>query len=205
VNKLISVEGLLYKVGKILLDLLYINLLWIVFTVLGCFITGGAATTAMLYVMKKRANHCGYCNFETFFHGFKKYFVKATKIWLIIIASIAIVMINIIHLPYLSSLIGNNILSVVLFVVQLIILLHLIIISIYIFYIIDKKDNIIELFVMAFILAYKNIGITITSMALLFIVAYGFFCVPIIFLLGVSVYGMLVSILLNQKIPYEEY
>lgn len=200
-NKLFSIDGLLYKVGTTIIDLFYMNILWLVFTILGLGITGGASTSALFYVMLRRADDKGCCNFKEFFYGFKKNFIKSTKIWLILIGVFAILIVNIEYIPFFKSILMNDYILYTFFAIQLLVMIELIVISIYIFCILTKYDiEIINLFKIAFIFAHKYFVTTITCFALLVVVLIGFFHVPILLCTGISGYAMLSSILLKQKV-----
>lgn len=200
-GKLFSINGLFYKVGTVIIDLFYMNLLWLLFTIIGFGITGGASTCALFYVMLRRADNRGCCNFKEFFYGFKQYFFKATKVWLILIAIFTVLIVNIDYIPFFQSIIRSNYTMYILFAIQLLAMVELIIISIYIFCILVKYDiEIISLFKIAFILAHKHLLTTLTCLALFIIVLIGFLHIPIIFFAGISGYAMLASILLKGKI-----
>ena len=202
-DKLFSVDGMFYKVGTVIIDLFYMNFLWLTFSILGFGLTCGASTSALFYVMLRRADNKGCCNFKEFFYGFKINFVKATKVWLIIISICAILLVNINYISFFQSIIRNNYLTLILYAIQLLGLIELIVISIYIFSLITKYDiEIISLFKMAFILAHKHLLSTLTCIALILVVVIGFLHVPILFCMGISGYAMLSSLILKTKISY---
>lgn len=200
-GSLFSMDGLFYKIGTTIIDIIYMNILWIVFTVFGLFITGGAATSALVYVMQRRADNRGSCNFQEFFYGFKKNFKKSTLVWIIMLSVFTIVYININYIPFFQSIIQNTYITMVLFGVQIILIIELLIISIYIFNILVKYDyTIINLFKIAIVLGYRHILTTLTCMALIIVVTVGMFHVPIILLAGISGYTMLACIIMKNII-----
>jgi uncharacterized membrane protein YesL len=200
-GKLFSVDGMLYKIGTIIIDLFYMNLLWIVFTILGLGITGGASTTGLFYVMLRRAQNKGNCNFKEFFYGFKKNFKKSTIVWLALIGVFSILYVNINNITFFQSIIGNTYMTMFLFAIQLLVLIELLVISIYIFSLLamyDKPVNI--LFKSAFLLGFRYFFTTITCLALMIIVLIGLFHVPIILCTGISGLIMLTSMIIKDKI-----
>ncbi len=200
-GKLFSIDGLFYRIGIIIIDLFYMNLLWVVFTIIGLGITGGASTSALFYVMLRRAENKGSCNFKEFLHGFKKNFKKSTIVWVILLSIFTICYVNINYIPFFQSIIGNVYLTMFLFGVQLLIIIELMIITIYIFALLAKYDMVvIDLFKMALILGHKHLLTSLTCLALMVIVMIGVFHVPIIFVTGTSGFALLTSLILKDKI-----
>ena len=82
-NKIFNFEGPVFTFLSRLVDLFWLNLLYI----LCCIpvITAGAATTALYYVTLKMAkDEEGYIT-KSYFKSFKQNFVQATVIWLVIL------------------------------------------------------------------------------------------------------------------------
>jgi len=200
-NKLFSIDGLFYKIGTIIIDLFYMNLLWLLFTIIGLGLTGGASSASLFRIMQRRAQNKGNCNFEEFLYGFKKFFKRSTIIWVIQILIVIISVVNIHYIPFFENFFENAYFAFFILIVQILVLIEVLAISIYIYNVIVKYDvNLVSAFKIAFVLGYKNILATITCMALAVIVIIGLFSVPIIFCVGVSGYAMLSSIILKNKL-----
>lgn len=200
-NKLFSIDGLFYKIGTIIIDLLYMNLLWVLFTVIGFGVTGGASTASLFRIMQRRAQNKGNCNFEEFLYGFKKFFKRSTIIWLSQILIVIISVVNIHYIPFFKSFFENTYLAFIILIVQILVLIEVLAISIYIYNVVVKYDiNLVGAFKIAFVLVYKNILATITCIALAIVVGIGYLSVPIIFCVGVSGYAMLSSLILKNKL-----
>lgn len=200
-GKLFSIDGLLYRIGTIIIDLFYMNLLWTLFTILGLGITGGASTSALFHVMLRRAENKGNCNFREFWYGFKKDFKRATIVWLILLSIFAITYVNINYIPFFQSIIGNAYITMLLFIVQLLIMVELLVLFIYIFGIINRQTiPVAQVFKKAFIISHKHLLTTLTCIALLIVVMIGIFHVPILLAAGISGYAMLTSLIIKDKI-----
>ncbi len=178
-GKLLSIDGLFYKIGIMIIDLFYMNLLWVVFTVIGLGITGGASTSALFHVMLRRAENKGNCNFKEYLYGFKKNFKRATIVWAILLSVLTITYVNINYIPLFQSIIGNAYITMILFIVQLFIIIELMVLSIYIFGLLNQKDiPVVDLFKKAFVLGHRHLLTTLTCMALLIVAIIGVFHVP---------------------------
>ena len=84
-----SLEGPFYKVGEVIADIMLVGILWL----LCCLpiVTIGASTTSAFYVMTKKVSKRGSYVTREFFASFKTNFVKATKLWLILLLAVGIV------------------------------------------------------------------------------------------------------------------
>lgn len=199
-GKMFSIDSLIYKIGTIIIDIFYMNLLWFVFTFIGLGITGGASTTALLYVMQRRNDNKGNCNFKEFFYAFRKNFYKATIIWIILIMMFVMSIVNINYIPLLQGIINNSYILIIILAFQVLVIIELIIIYIYIFILLTKNDiKIKDLFKIAFVLAHRHMFTTITCIALLLVISIGLLHVPIIFFAGISGYALLSTKLINHK------
>ncbi|MCT4687718.1 YesL family protein [Vallitalea sp.] len=203
-GRLFSIDSILYRIGITIIDLFYMNLLWIVFTIIGFGITGGASTTALFYVMLRRAEDKGNCNYKEFFYGFKKNFKKSTIVWIVLISVCSITYVNINNITFFQSIIGNTYMTMFLFAVQLLVLIEILVISIYIFSLLAMYDKPVNLLIkVAFVLGNKYFFTTLTCLALMIIVLIGLFHVPIILCSGISGLIMLTSLIIKDKIILE--
>lgn len=200
-GKLFSIDGIVYKIGTVIIDLFYMNLLWAAFTIIGFGLTGGASTTALFHVMLRRADNKGSCNFREFLYGFKKSFKNSTIVWVILLSIFTISFVNINNTPFFQSIIGNIYVTIFLFVIQVLVMIELMIISIYIFGLLAQNDmSVIDLFKVALILGHKHLLTTLTCIALLVVAIIGLFHVPILFFAGISGYALLTSLIVKEKI-----
>lgn len=112
----------LYKVADLFLKLIYINLMWIVFTLVGCIILGFfPATAAMFTVLKRMREEDMLSIFKTFWHAFKTEFLKANGLGSILILAGLLLLINF-KIVFFSELSGQFIISGGMFVFLLIFL-----------------------------------------------------------------------------------
>ncbi len=82
-EKLFSTDGKFFRGLEKTVNVVYLNVLWIIFSV--PIITIGASTTAMFSVMMKMARDKEGYIFQGFWKAFKDNFKQSTFIWLIII------------------------------------------------------------------------------------------------------------------------
>ncbi len=200
-GRLFAIDGALYKLGTLIIDLLTMNFLWLGFTILGAGITGGAATSALYYVMQRRIEHRGCCNLREFFYAFKRNFKQATLLWIFLLAGTAVILANLHYIPFFLHMIDNR--TFLLFIVgaQILFLLEGFMIGVYAFSLLAKYQlRVGKLLKLSFILAHKHLLTTVTCMALMIVVMIGFFHAPILFCAGISGYVLLTSFLIKQKI-----
>lgn len=77
-----SMDGKFYKFGTMVIEVTYIGVLWLLFSL--PIITMGATTTALYYVCTKKHSGQDIYIFRNFWKSFKKNFVKATIIFLLL-------------------------------------------------------------------------------------------------------------------------
>jgi len=75
-----SLDGKFHRFGTVLMEVVYIGLLWIVFSL--PIITMGATTTALYYVCTKKHSGQDIYIFKNFLKSFKENFAKATIMFL---------------------------------------------------------------------------------------------------------------------------
>jgi len=79
-----SIDGPFYRFGQRLLDLVIVGSIWTLFSL--PIVTMGATTTALYYVCTKKHSGDDVYIFKTFLKSFRENFVKATIIFLILVA-----------------------------------------------------------------------------------------------------------------------
>ena len=82
-DKLFSTDGKLFRGLEKVVNVVYLNILWILFSI--PIVTIGASTTAMFSVMMKMARDREGYIFKSFWKAFKENFKQSTVIWIIII------------------------------------------------------------------------------------------------------------------------
>jgi len=75
-----GIEGKFYKFGSIIADVVFVGLLWTIFSL--PIITIGATTTALYYVCTKKHSGEDIYIFQNFWKSFKENFVKSTMVLL---------------------------------------------------------------------------------------------------------------------------
>lgn len=93
------------KICEWIINLALLNILWILFTILGLGIFGWApATTAMLSIVKKQATEKSQLSlFQQYWTCYKRDFIQANGIGCIIILGLGSLWISIYTLPYLNQ------------------------------------------------------------------------------------------------------
>lgn len=87
-----SMDGIIYKVGTLIFDMFFLNLLWFIFSI--PIVTMGASTTALFYVCgKKVRGEDGYI-FRDFWKSFRMNFKQSTIVWLIVLSAAIIIFVD---------------------------------------------------------------------------------------------------------------
>ncbi len=191
-----SIDGILYKIGTLIFDMFFLNLLWVICSI--PIVTVGASTTALFYVCGKRIRgEEGYL-VKDFFKSFTMNFKQSTIAWLIILLGIFILWIDFKSI----SLMGNF--TTFFYILFLVISYELLIITIYIFAILSrfyiKTANLIKT---AFFMANRHFLMTICCILVMVLdifltLNFGFF---IFFMF--SSYALLASYLF--KVVFDKY
>ncbi len=158
-GNLFSIDGPLYKIFKVIYQLLILNFLWLIFSI--PLVTIGASTTALFYITDKiiRGEYKNYL-LKPFWQSFKNNFKQASIIWLMLVVGFIVISINIRNL----YLLGN--LSKYIAIVQFFILIELVIVGIYIFPLLARHHiTVINGFKAAFFIAHRHIITTILCIA----------------------------------------
>jgi Predicted integral membrane protein len=77
-----SLDGKFHRFGTVLIEVVYIGLLWVIFSL--PIITIGATTTALYYVCTKKHSGQDIYIFKNFLKSFKENFIKSTIIFLLL-------------------------------------------------------------------------------------------------------------------------
>jgi len=123
-GNLFSIDGAFYKYGSMLADIMIISLLWIVFSI--PIITAGASTTAAYYVFTKRvSNNDGYL-FRDFLSSYKRNLWMSVRVWGLILAVGALLLVNILNMDFVE---GN--IKMILLPAQYVLMVELVFINFY--------------------------------------------------------------------------
>jgi uncharacterized membrane protein YesL len=177
-NGIFSIDGPLYKIGNIIYYLLVGNLLWFVFSLPTLFLTAGASTTALFYIMGKVVRGEDISVFKDFWKSFKTNFKQATIIWLVMLVAYFIIFTNIRNM----YLLGN--MAKYMYPLQIALLIEFLIITVYTFPILSRYDmatkNVIK---SAFYMGNRHIFTTILCIGTVVGVGYLLYNMPGLFIL----------------------
>lgn len=200
-DKLFAIDGWLYRIGKLIIDLLYMNVLWLAFTLIGCGITLGPATIALFRIMSRRMEDRGNCNYKDFFEAFKKQLWTGIVLGNGILVVVSIIAFNLNNMAFLGELLGNGYLVLFLMALQFLFLIEVATLTVYVFHILARykvtTSNAIKI---ALILGHKHLFATVTCVALLGVLMIGFIYVPLMLMIGMSTYGYISAYLLRDKL-----
>jgi len=155
-GKMFSMDGPLFKFLDKTVNLIFLNILWIIFSI--PVITVGASTTAMFSVMMKMARDREGYMWQGFWKAFKENFKQSTKIWLIFLAAMSIVAFDIYAFYMLLDLSFGKYIGAILIGVFIILAFGLV----YVFALQAQFENKIkQTIINAFLMAAKHIAWTI--------------------------------------------
>jgi uncharacterized membrane protein YesL len=183
------------------MDVVFVNFLWIITSLIGIFLTLGASTTALFKVIFQIIRYDEPTSvWDEFKKSFKENFVFSTIVWLILV-----VFGTSIYLLYINALSHNNDILLVLAVVGI---YQWVIFFIYFFPVnaLFKTDKPLTMIKNVMIMSNTNIWINIKvigSFALVFILVV--FIHPSFLVIAIGLYGFLVSFHLRKRFePYLE-
>lgn len=186
-----SYDGPIYKICELIYETCMLNILWII----GCIpiVTIGASTTALYSVYNSKISGKGYKIYSDFFKAYKKNIRQASILGTIITIMLCM---GIYNMTRISSFKGNY---VWLQYVHIFIIFQILLISNYIFSLIDRTTmNITDIIVNAVILAYKNIIISIINVVVLALLIALLLFKPVIMLFFMGIYGLISSYLIER-------
>ncbi len=184
---------MLKEVYRKFTDIVYVNLLWILVSFLGLFVTVGAATTAMFSVTFQLLKKNEPTNvFSSYVKSFKANFVASTLVWLFLVLA---------FLPlYMMYNYGLNQDIPWLSVIAIVGFYQLLIFTLYIFPVmaVFKTTSILQLIKNVIIMANTNLWTNIKIIgSLAFVVLLVVMIHESMLLIGIGIYGILVSFHLN--------
>lgn len=133
-----SMEGTFNKYAGFVADMIILSFLWVFFSAVTLTIGVGASTTAMYYVATRRiANREGYISSD-FWQSFKANFFRSTLVWIVLSASVVLILISMWTGIQLGDEMGA--LSGFVLPVQIVTLVEILFISTYIFPVLARFD-----------------------------------------------------------------
>ena len=186
-----SYDGPIYKVCELIYETCMLNILWII----GCIpiVTIGASTTALYSVYSSKVSGKGYKIYSDFFKAYKKNIRQASILGTIITIMLCM---GIYNMTRISSFKGNY---VWLQYVHIFIIFQILLISNYIFPLIDRTTmNITNIIVNAVVLAYKNIIISSINVIILVLLIIVVLFKPVFILFFIGLYGLIWAYLIER-------
>lgn len=186
-----SIDGILYKIGTLIFDMFFLNLLWFIFSL--PIVTMGASTTALFYVCgKKVRGQDGYL-FRDFWKSFRMNFKQSTIVWIIVLVASIILYIDFKNVEIMKD--WSRYFSIMLMVI----LFEVTVVTIYAFPILSKfYIKTISLIKTAFFMANKHIITTIACVALLVLDLYIFFRFSFFMFFMFACYAYITSFLFKR-------
>ncbi len=128
--------GVFYKIGEWVIRFIYVNVLWILFTLLGLVILGFMPSTVALFtIMRKWMNSEDFPVFNTYLTSFKEAFKKMNIVGLVLG-----IFIFILYLDYQIILIGTGTIFQIIAIVFIVILFIFALMLLYLFPVLAQYD-----------------------------------------------------------------
>ena len=190
-NGLFSYDGPLYKMCLFIYETFMLNLLWFIGSI--PLITIGASTTALYSVYNKKINGQGYKICNDFFKAYKKNIRQASILGIIITIILCMGLYN---MTRISSFNGGHLW---LYYMHIFIIFQILLISNYIFPLIDRVNmSITDIIMNAVILAYKNIIISSINVIILVLLIIVVLFKPVFILFFIGLYGLIWAYLIER-------
>jgi len=190
-----SLDGAFNKYGGMLADMVILSLMWLLFSI--PIITAGAATTALFYVSTRRiANREGYITTD-FWEAFKSNFLRATGVWLVLLAIFIILFFNVLLLLF-GEAEATGVFSVVL-PAQFIFAMLLSFMCIYIFPLLARFDMpVMQIIRSSFYMSVRHLFTSISCLILLLGGLLFFIHMPPMLIVIPGVYAWLASMMIMK-------
>ena len=189
-----DMDGLFFRFGTAMADIIILSLLWIIFSI--PIFTIGASTTALFYVTTRRISDREKYVFKDFLFSFRSNFKKATLLWILWVVVFGFIAFNFFVLLTFEF---DPMMANILLPVQAVMLIEISITYIYLFPLTARFDmGISQTIKSAFFMANRHIFTTLSSIAagIAIIIAATFF--PPIFIIGMGLYAYVVSYMFMQ-------
>lgn len=184
-----STDGLFYRFGSMLFDVMYLSMLWLMFSL--PLITIGPATTALFYVATRRIkNKEGYI-FQDFWKSFKSNFKTG------MLAGVLLFFITGFLIFEMFIMEDTSAISSIFFPAQCILLIELFFINIHIYPLLSRFDmKFVQLFKTAFFFSNRHLLTSVTCLALAAGCFVAVFVYPFLIFFAMGVYAFLASYML---------
>ncbi|MFV0439972.1 MAG: YesL family protein [Lachnospirales bacterium] len=186
-----SYDGIVFKICDAIGDVFILSILWTITSI--PIVTMGTSTASCYYIFTKKAMDKDVSIFSDYFTQFRNNLKQTLVLNIIFTLVWAIVLVGIFILR-ISGFYNNSFLSYVVICLQIIYMSQLFIVTLYLYPLISRFENSnINSVKMAFIVGNKYIFSTIALIALLFLIIFLTYYIPILIVVSVGVYFMLSS------------
>ncbi|MDQ0256730.1 putative membrane protein YesL [Evansella vedderi] len=191
-----GLAGGIYKVCEWIMRLAYVNLLWILFSVIGLIVFGFMPATIALYtvIRKWMMKEMSIPVFRTFFSAYKKNFIHGNIIGLFAMIIGYVLYINFQFISFINEWNFAYLLltSSQIFIAILYLILLLYLIPVFVHY----ELSLLQQFKYAILLGLTNLHITISMVLILILVYFVFNLIPgLLFFFGISLGAYFIMVL----------
>lgn len=187
-GKWLGLDSKFFKYGTLLADLIILTILWLICSI--PIVTIGASTTALYYVTTRQlSNREGYVT-KDFFKSFRRNFLEATGVTLIIGVIAAVLFINI------NLFEPDTTINAIIYLIQYVLLYELLIFTIYVFPVLSRFDlKLGELIRTSFFMANRHLLTTITCAILFVAIVLIVMRMGVLIILCAGAYAILTSLM----------
>lgn len=196
--------GAFYRFGETVMLLLYVNLLWVCFTLLGLIIFGfGPSTIAMFAVFRKWSmGESDVPVFKTFWGSFRSDFFKANALGVILLVLAYMLYVNLNFLELQGAWINVISRYILLMIAVIYVIMFIYIFPLYVHY----ENRFFSYFKKSILIAIYHPIRTIYAIAALLTLYYLFYVLPVfIFLIGPSLTSMVIMWIVYRTFQRIEY
>jgi len=180
-----SLDGKFYKLGMMIADVVFVGLLWTIFSI--PIITMGATTTALYYVCTKKHSGEDIYIFENFLKSFKENFVKATVTFFFLVLVAVVIWVNL----HILRQIDMGVLALPVVIALYFMLFQVILVTTNAFCIISRFEvTVVTALRYGLFMGYRNFFTTISNWVTLLAIFIASTFLPMLFILmgGLYVY-----------------
>lgn len=193
-----TVDGKIYHFGKLIIDLLWMNLIWVFYTLIGIGLTIGASTYALSYIMNERLDGCACTRRrfrERFLVGLKHYNYRIVCLYLISVITIY----NLLHIEQMGVFFDQTVLWIIV-LLQLVVLFVFIAFFPYYLFCLTSKDQKINdnPLIIAINMYLRNPFLTFTITVLGIACSIGLLTSPVLVFCVFSGYSLIVHWLIRE-------
>lgn len=183
-----SQDGALYRLGGWILNVFVLNTLWVLFSL--PLITIGPATVATFHIAQQWVLGREPKVITEFWRSFRKNFVQATVIWLIIVAIGGMLFVNVRALRY-SGQHGS-----LLYLLQIVAVVELLLLTIYCYSLIARFHiTVVDCLRTAFLMTHRHLNTSVSILALFSVLLWLVYYWPILVFLEMGLFAVIVSLL----------